>query len=152
MFHALTLSMLDNQYDRWWKVSSLVISYIRIIPCEIKRWKVNCFVQALSLKIRDPAFQSSLFTVHNEVAASLYFHKRVSRILSGGGGFCLGACWDTPPPGKHPPSRPPPGQTPPPPADGYCSRQYASYWNASLFLQILWVTRLQNGNKDCVFA
>ena len=38
------------------------------------------------------------------------------------------------PPGRHTPR----GQTPPPradttPQDGYCSRRYASYWNALLF-------------------
>ena len=41
---------------------------------------------------------------------------------------CLSACWDTPP-GKTPPR-----QTPPPPVDGYCSRRYASYWDAFLYL------------------
>ena len=62
----------------------------------------------------------------------------------------------TPSPGRHPLGRPllathpthgqtPPGQISPlgqtfswadtpPPADGYCSRRYASYWNAFLFL------------------
>ena len=30
----------------------------------------------------------------------------------------------------------PSGQTPPPPSDGYCSRRYASYWNAFLFCKI----------------
>ena len=45
--------------------------------------------------------------------------------------------------GQNPLSRHTPGQTPypwadtPPPADGYCSGQYASYWNAFLFV-ILW--------------
>ena len=75
-----------------------------------------------------------------------------------GGGVCLSVCWDTPP-GRHPPTRQtprldrhppmqtppdqtPPSQTPPradtPPgqtpssANGYCSRRYASYWNAFL--------------------
>ena len=47
-----------------------------------------------------------------------------------GRGICLSACWDTlwadppwadPPLGRHPP------------ADGYCSGRYASYWNAFLF-------------------
>ena len=54
------------------------------------------------------------------------------------GGIYLSA-WDAPP-GKHPPGRHPqdPGRhTPradtPPPADGYCSGRYASYWNAFLF-------------------
>ena len=32
---------------------------------------------------------------------------------------------------RHPLGR----QTPPPPADGYCSRWYTSYWNASCFLK-----------------
>ena len=48
---------------------------------------------------------------------------RVSRILSGGGGVCLSACWDTTPQadtptlGRHPPTpgQTPPGQTTPPP-------------------------------------
>ena len=68
--------------------------------------------------------------------------------------FCWwggGGVWQTPPPGRHPldrlgrhppgrhlPGQAPPGrhpprqtrQTPPPPADGYCSGRYASYWNA----------------------
>ena len=72
------------------------------------------------------------------------------------GGVCLSACWDTPPgqtpsradtplgqtlpppdrlPGQTPPGKPP-RQTPlgrHPPADGYCSARYASYWNAFLF-------------------
>ena len=34
--------------------------------------------------------------------------------------------------GRHPPADTPPGRHPPP-ADGYCSRRYASYWNAFLF-------------------
>ena len=63
------------------------------------------------------------------------------------------------PPGKHLPCRQPPGQTPlhpqedthppgktplgrhpPPPGDGYCSRWYASYWNAFLLLpaNVVW--------------
>ena len=44
------------------------------------------------------------------------------------GGVCLSACWDTPPPRAVTP----PGQTPPLLADGYCTRRYASYWNAFL--------------------
>ena len=58
------------------------------------------------------------------------------------GGVCV---WQTPPgqtpPGKYPQvdtpqadtplGRDPPGQTFP--KDGYCSRRYASYWNAFLF-------------------
>ena len=46
-------------------------------------------------------------------------------------------------PGRHPPGRRIPGQThplsrhPPPPSDGYYSRQYASYWNAFLFLNFV---------------
>ena len=39
---------------------------------------------------------------------------------------------DPPPPGQTPPGQTPHGQTPPPPADVYCSRRYASYWNAFL--------------------
>ena len=43
---------------------------------------------------------------------------------SQGGGFCLSACWDTPPPGRHPPRirHHPPDQTPPLPECilGYC--------------------------------
>ena len=37
--------------------------------------------------------------------------------------------------GRHPPQADPTWQTPtpPPPADGYCSKRYASYWNTFLF-------------------
>ena len=34
--------------------------------------------------------------------------------------------------GRHPPDRHTPGQTPLPRADGHCSGQYSSYWNAFL--------------------
>ena len=76
----------------------------------------------------------------------------LSIILSGGG--CLPPCmlgytpsWvDTPllaetpwaPLGRPLPTPPwantPLGRHPPPPADGYCSGWYASYWNAFLFV------------------
>ena len=65
--------------------------------------------------------------------AKVIFYKRVSRILSTGGGegVCLSACWDTPTPpprpgrqppgpGRQPPGpgrHPPPEQTPPDQAD-----------------------------------
>ena len=72
-------------------------------------------------------------------------------------GVCLSACWDTHSPlGQTPPSwadtpwqTPPDRHTPwadtrlgrhPPPADGYCSGQYTSCWNAFLsfiFMQFL---------------
>ena len=47
-----------------------------------------------------------------------------------------------PHPGRHPPADTP-GQTtpPPPPADGYCSRWFASYWNAFLFGMLLGFSR-----------
>ena len=44
------------------------------------------------------------------------------------------------PPGRHTPPQadtPPPRQTPPLPTDGYCSRRYASYWNAFLYVMLL---------------
>ena len=57
-----------------------------------------------------------LITVRNEVAARLYFHRRLSVILFTVEGSCLSACWDTPPWQVHPPGRehPPPraGTTP----------------------------------------
>ena len=49
--------------------------------------------------------------------------------------------WADPPLGKTPPGQTTPRQTPPQadtrpptPSDGHCSGQYASYWNALLFL------------------
>ena len=49
-----------------------------------------------------------------------------------------GGCLPDTPPGQTPqvdtlPGQTPPGRHPPPPADGYCSGRYASYWNAFLF-------------------
>ena len=41
--------------------------------------------------------------------------------------------WADIPPGRHPLGRNPLGRHPPP-ADGYCSGWYASYWNAFLFI------------------
>ena len=70
--------------------------------------------------------------VFSQVCVKNYVHR----------GFCLSACWDTPPPptGRHPPGQtPPPGQTTSPPptqADGYCCGRYASYWNAFLMLRM----------------
>ena len=38
----------------------------------------------------------------------------------------------------HPPGQTTPwADTPPPPGDGHCSRRYASYWNAILFIEII---------------
>ena len=68
-----------------------------------------------------PQKNSRIFTVRNDVAARLYFHRCLSVILFTGGGAWRGCLADTPP-----------GQTPPPP-DGHCSGRYASYWNAFLF-------------------
>ena len=57
------------------------------------------------------------------------------------GGVCLSACWDTHPTGRHPYWADTPqsdtlrADTPlSPTPDGYCSRQYTSYWNAFLLL------------------
>ena len=55
------------------------------------------------------------------------FHKRVSRILSTGGGYGPRS-WQTLPWAVIPWTDPPPN-----PGDGYRSRRYASYWNAFLF-------------------
>ena len=58
--------------------------------------------------------------------------------LSVHGGVCLSACWDTPET-RLPRSRHPSGPGTPPPADGYCCRRYASYWNAFLYsIWFLW--------------
>ena len=65
--------------------------------------------------------------------------------LSTGGGVCPIAYWDTNPLGRYtpwqtPPGRHPPGQTPPVQCSAVhagirsTSRQYASHWNAFLFL------------------
>ena len=41
------------------------------------------------------------------------------------------------------------GRHPPPPADGYCCRRYASYWNEFLFLQkIPFLTKSRQGQYD----
>ena len=59
-----------------------------------------------------------LVTGRNEVVAKVIFlHLFV--ILFTGGGFCLNACWDTPPRTRQTPPHPPgPGRpTPPPPRD-----------------------------------
>ena len=65
----------------------------------------------------------------------------------------------TPPPrSRHAPrSRPPeqnpqeqthrPGADTSPPADGYCCRQYASYWNAFLFYSLIWLVELISSLK-----
>ena len=60
------------------------------------------------------------------------------------------------PPDRYPPGQTPPGQTPlmgrhspdtPPPADGYCSGRYASYWNALLLILCCYMYKYvdQNG-------
>ena len=41
--------------------------------------------------------------------------------------------WDQAPPPQTRHTPHPPGSGTPPPADGYCCRRYASYWNAFLF-------------------
>ena len=101
----------------------------------------------------------SFITGRNEVVAKVIFlHLFV--ILFTGGGFCLNACWDPPqsrppspwtrhppqeqtPQTRHPRSRHPPradtplDQAPPWEADSSIrsmTGQYASYWNAFLFI------------------
>ena len=63
------------------------------------------------------------------------FYKRVSRILSGGGG-CLWQTADIPPGQTHPLGRHPLGRQTHPSQDGHCSRRYASYWNALLLTRM----------------
>ena len=66
-------------------------------------------------------------------SATCFFH--VSVILSTGGVW-PSECWDAiPPPEQAPP--PPPSRHPLSPADGYCCRRYASYWNEFLFIEII---------------
>ena len=75
----------------------------------------------------------NMFTVRNQVAERLCFHRRLS--------FCLrrGVY-----PSMHWGRHPPPGQTYPsmhwadPPPDGHCSGRYASYWNAFLLKMCLY--------------
>ena len=57
--------------------------------------------------------------------------------------------WIPPGPGRHPlptgPGRQPPEQAPPPPGrDSYCSRWYASYWNAFFFSLIFVVAQCKH--------
>ena len=59
----------------------------------------------------------------------LFLHLSVILVT---GGVCLSACWDTHTPlGRHPKAGTP-YWADIPPADGYCSGRYASYWNAFL--------------------
>ena len=55
------------------------------------------------------------------ITGKVIFHKRVSRILSTGGGGCAS---------QHAPGI---GVSAPLPHDGHCSRRYASYCNTFLF-------------------
>ena len=56
--------------------------------------------------------------------------------------------------GRHPPwpVRHPPGQADTPPADSYCSRRYASYWNAFLLFTYFYATMMfQYAKLLCLF-
>ena len=92
--------------------------------------------------------ENTIFTVCNEVAARLYFHRHLS--FCSQGGMYPSMHWaDTPPPRAHTPLPghtpswvdTPPGRHPlhsacwdtrPPPRRGHCSGRYASYWDALL--------------------
>ena len=58
----------------------------------------------------------------------------------------------TPSPQQTPSRLTAPGQTPSPPADGYCSGRYVSYWNAFLcihFYTITWTEKFTKWIKPC---
>ena len=84
--------------------------------------------------------------LHLSVSHSV--HRGVSASVHAGIHTPLGR--HPPPPSRNPLGRqpPPPGQTPAPgqiphPADGHCSRRYASYWNAFLFIRVFpWCTKM----------
>ena len=109
----------------------------------------------------------SLFTGRNEVVAKVIFLHLFVILFTGGGVVSQHAQtpleqtpppradtpreqthphWEQTPPRADPPSRHPPEQTPPPVADTAreqtpprsTSDQYASYWNAFLFLNSGW--------------
>ena len=77
-----------------------------------------------------------LYNVWETFGKVRFLHLSVS--LSSGG--CIPACTWADTPGRHPPGRQPRADTPlgrhPPPADGYCSGRYASYWNAFLWIKV----------------
>ena len=105
-----------------------------------------------------------LITGHNKVVAKVIFlHLSVIHSVHRGEGVCLSACWDTTPPRadppgadtpldqtphpltRHPPRADPQEQTPPQKADSSIwsmSGQYASYWNAFLFVMWLQIFRM----------
>ena len=89
-----------------------------------------------------------LFRFHvQSVSVGKYYNYRLQQYLRKGyvfTGVCLstrGRCtppWQADTPAYAPTRQTPPGRQTPlgrhhPPADGYCSRWYASYWNAFLF-------------------
>ena len=75
-------------------------------------------------------FESALdnFYVRNEVAKVMFLHLSVILFTGGSASVHTGI---PPRPGADPPG------TIPPPADGYCCRRYASYWNAFLLKFII---------------
>ena len=87
--------------------------------------------------------QGDIYRLQTKLRKGNVFHKRVKNSVHRGVGVYTRL-------DRHPaPWADTPGQTPPPPPpradtnqeDGYCSRQYTSYWNAFLFHRRLSVYR-----------
>ena len=74
-------------------------------PCDQTKVKIFDRKKSKNKKSRFGMYSSRMRTVRSS-----------SRLLDGGGGFCLSACWDTHSPARRPPTSPPeygPGDPPP---------------------------------------
>ena len=109
-----------------WKFVSIESTKFKMNRTVVERIPHNIFPLFLLI------FISLFITVRNSSCGKVMF-SQVSVCPQGGGVHPLGR--HPHPLGRHPradtPEQTPPGQTPP--RDGYCSGQYASYWNAFLF-------------------